>query len=372
LAAACQQEANLMSLVYLSPHLNSESTGGTQVAKANLQLLKLLFGDRVQAYAASRSPMPGVYPLSTSKSTAGTAWANFQGLCGTLTPKGRREFLEDISKLNPDLIWLDSSLFGGLISAIRMNVPNAKVITFFHNAEIDLVSQRIKKGAFHYIPAWIATYLNELSSAKRSDAVVCISTIDCERICQLFGRFDAQTHPVCLQKKGKNNFHWANTSEVLFVGSEFGPNIEAVNFLNEHVAPILRSKRILVAGRGLEKHLSAPRHRNIEFLGFVDDLSVFYRRSRATLAPIFSGGGMKVKIAESLMYGRPVISTNFAAIGYEKARKDSIFLANTAQDFANAIETWAPSDLESPERDFDEYYSFEAGLRSLSKIISTV
>jgi glycosyltransferase involved in cell wall biosynthesis len=81
---------------------------------------------------------------------------------------------------------------------------------------------------------------------------------------------------------------------------------------------------------------------------------------------------MKVKIAESLMHARPVIATKFAAIGYEKAGKDSIMLANTAQDIATAIEEWMPTITESPERDFDENYSLEAGLKMLTEIINKV
>lgn len=366
------EAVEVMRVAYLSPNLSTETTGATQVAKTNLALLNILSRDQVRAYAASRHPMPDVSALTTSQSTFGTAWANLHGLCATLAHKGRDEFLIDIKKIKPDIIWLDSSLFGGLIKDLRKCAPNAKIFTFFHNVEIDLLTQRIKRGAIQYLPAWTATYLNELNSVKESDAIVSISDIDAARIGQMYGRFDVQKHPVCLKKTAGVTASWSNTNEVLFVGSQFGPNIEGANFLNEHVAPILKTKRILVAGKGLEKHLIAPRYHNIEFLGFVEDLSELYRRSRAALAPIFSGGGMKVKLAESLMHGRPVIATNFAAIGYEKASKDSILLANSAQDFANAIETWVPTDLDSPGRDFDEYYSFEAGLRNLYQIINIV
>jgi hypothetical protein len=359
-----------MTAAYISPHLSLVSTGGTQVAKANLHLLRTLLGDHVQAYVASRSPMPDVYPLATSKNSVGTAWANFHGLCGTLTPKGKDELLKDISIINPDLIWLDSSLFGAMLNDLRECAPNAKIITFFHNVEIDLLAQRIKRGALHYIPAWLATCWNEFCSVKKSDVTIAISNFDADRIGRIYKSFGIQIQPVCLKKPDGLKTSWMETDEVLFVGSEFRPNIEGINFLNEQVAPLLEKKRILIAGKGLEKHLTAPRHNNVDFLGFVDDLSPFYRRCRATLAPIFSGGGMKVKIAESFMHGRSVISSSFAAIGYEKSNNNSIFIANTAHEFAEAIEEWIPYDTGSAERDFDEHYSFEAGLRNLSQIIN--
>lgn len=361
-----------MSVAYLSPHLSSEKTGGTQVAKSNLKMLKMLFKDDVRAYAASRTAMPGVQILTTTRSTAGTALANFQGLCATLTTEGRREFLRDITALKPNLVWLDTSLFGGLIDDIRLRVPNVKIVSYFHNAEIDLLTQRLKLGSIQYLPAWLATYKNELSSVRKSDAIVSITSLDATRLGQLYGRYDAHNLPVCLQRSVKNAVPWANTEKVLFVGSEFAPNIDGLNFLNKQVAPLLKTKRILVAGKGLKRHLQGPQHSRIELLGFVDDLSALYWSCRASLAPIFSGGGMKVKIAESLMHARPVIATKFAAIGYEKAGKDSIMLANTAQDIATAIEEWMPTITESPERDFDENYSLEAGLKMLTEIINKV
>lgn len=361
-----------MTAVYLSPHLSVESTGGTQVAKTNLNMLKLLYKDDVQAYVASRTPMADVYTLATTASTAGTAWANFQGICATLTPEGRREFLENISRSNPSLVWLDTSLFGGLIKDIRSRVPNAKIVTYFHNAEIDLLTQRLKRGLLQYLPAWLATYSNEHKSATQSDAIVSITSLDGNRIGDLYGRYDAHTLPVCLQKSGNTTTPWCDTNEVVFVGSEFAPNIEGLNFLNKHVAPLLKTKRILVAGKELKKHLKGLPHSRIELLGFVDDLTEVYCRSRASLAPIFSGGGMKVKIAESLMHNRPVIATSFAAIGYESAGNDSIMLANTAKDIAIAIEEWSPAITGSAKKDFENYYSFEAGLRNLSELLYKV
>lgn len=87
-----------------------------------------------------------------------------------------------------------------------------------------------------------------------------------------------------------------------------------------------------------------------------------------TVAPIFSGGGMKVKIAESLMHNRAVISTTFAAIGYEDTDSDSIITADDAQSFARKIESWNPQKTNQPIQDFLAFYSLQSNLNRLCEI----
>lgn len=361
-----------MKIFYISPNLGIHSTGGTLVGKSNLRMIQTLFEHDVTAYAVNREPMTDVSALDATSSKAGTAWANFHGLCATLSARGYWQFINEIRVHQPDLVWLDTSLFGRLIPEIRKNAPKTKIVTYFHNVEIDLLTRRLGAGALHYIPAWIATCSNERLSAVYSDAVISITQSDGFRISQLYGRALVHTIPISLQPSHKATPYRYDSNTVLFVGSDFGPNIEGLKFLNFEVAPLLKSKRILVVGRGLRRHLAARTHPRIEFLDFVDDLSEVYASSKASLAPIFSGGGMKVKIAESLMNNRPVISTNFAAIGYEHASKNSIFCVDSPVGFSNAIEEWLPSENSRPLDDFNKYYSMDANLKSLSRIVFNV
>lgn len=361
-----------MTVAYLSPHLSTDNTGGTLVAKSNLRMVETLFGGDVVAYAVSRTPMDSVLALDATRSTAGTAWANLQGLCATLTASGRRQFLEDVRLRQPDLVWLDTSLFGRLINDIRQSAPNVRIVSYFHNAEIDLLTQRLRGGALHYLPAWLATRSNELHSARNADAVMSITASDRARIGQLYGRTAVYTLPVSLCCTETTAKPWQDSDEVLFVGSDFGPNIEGLKFLNREVAPLLKNKRILVAGKGLARHLEGNIHPRLKMLGFVDDLSEVYARSRASLAPIFSGGGMKVKIAESLMHACPVIATSFAAIGYEDAGNNSILRVDSAAAFARAIEEWTPAVSGWPAKDFKTYYSFEANLARVVNMLHDI
>jgi glycosyltransferase involved in cell wall biosynthesis len=157
---------------------------------------------------------------------------------------------------------------------------------------------------------------------------------------------------------------------VLFVGSGFFANREAVAFLLNQVAPALAKRgntRIRIAGSGFSQaEWQGDIPPNVDLLGRVPDLTTCYRQARAFVAPIFSGAGMKVKVAEALMYGLPVIGSPLALRGYlEKHRKTPHLMeAATPESFVEAIGACsnAPRSLYTSARvDFEYRFSSEAG-----------
>jgi hypothetical protein len=50
----------------------------------------------------------------------------------------------------------------------------------------------------------------------------------------------------------------------------------------------------------------------------VPQLSPFYKKSIATISPIFSGAGLKIKIGESLVHSKKVFSTSYGCDGYQE------------------------------------------------------
>lgn len=111
---------------------------------------------------------------------------------------------------------------------------------------------------------------------------------------------------------------------VLMVGSyHHGPNREGLEWFLRNVWPLLLilrpDARFEVVGGGLDERFKArfalP---HVEFTGVVEDLSDVYSRCAVTIAPIFRGAGINVKVFESYFYGRPCVATRFAYRGYER------------------------------------------------------
>lgn len=95
----------------------------------------------------------------------------------------------------------------------------------------------------------------------------------------------------------------------------YHPNVDALEALIEHWLPAIRRRgwQLVVAGLQSEA-MTVPD--DVVVLGALDDIDDFYRRVVMTAAPVRLGGGMKVKVAESLLKGRPVIATEFAVDGF--------------------------------------------------------
>lgn len=94
----------------------------------------------------------------------------------------------------------------------------------------------------------------------------------------------------------------------------YWPNRDAFNVLVGSWLPALRRQgwTVVVAGYDAE---TLPVVEGVDNLGSVGAIAEFYDNVDVTLAPLRLGGGMKVKVVESLAHGKPVLATPHAADG---------------------------------------------------------
>ena len=127
-----------------------------------------------------------------------------------------------------------------------------------------------------------------------------------------------------------------------FLGSlDYRPNQEAALWLAEELRPRLASHVTLhVAGsrapQWLQARLAVP---GVVFHGEVADAQAFMREMRVMLAPILSGGGMRIKILEAMAAGKAVVSTAIGAEGIDIADGQNIVIADDPATFAAAVES---------------------------------
>jgi O-antigen biosynthesis protein len=92
-------------------------------------------------------------------------------------------------------------------------------------------------------------------------------------------------------------------------------------------------------GRGDTRALARlrPGDPSVIFEGAVDELLPAIARARIGLAPIVSGAGIRGKIHQHALAGRPVVSTSLGASGLPYADGRELLLADTAPAFADAV-----------------------------------
>jgi glycosyltransferase involved in cell wall biosynthesis len=119
------------------------------------------------------------------------------------------------------------------------------------------------------------------------------------------------------------------------------PNAEGLRFLLECIVPVLNREipelEFLIAGRNPPEALVRAAPENVLFLGFVDSLADFYAQCSVVVAPLLSGGGVKIKVAEALSYGKAVVTTSVGAEGMELEDGKDIQIADSADEFAHRI-----------------------------------
>lgn len=77
--------------------------------------------------------------------------------------------------------------------------------------------------------------------------------------------------------------------------------------------------------------------KNVEYLGFVENPYPLIANSIATISPIFSGAGVKVKVVESLACGTPTIGNDIAFEGISEDFGDFMVRVNSPEEYVNAI-----------------------------------
>jgi glycosyltransferase involved in cell wall biosynthesis len=130
-----------------------------------------------------------------------------------------------------------------------------------------------------------------------------------------------------------------SSPRVGFLGSlDYRPNQEAALWIAESLRPQLRGAEIHIAGSSapawLHERLEAS---DVTFDGRVADAADFIRSMRVMIAPLFSGGGMRIKILEAMAQGRPVVATTIGAAGIDVTPGENILLADDAIAFADSV-----------------------------------
>ena len=371
--------------LFISPFLTDSASGGGLVSRMNLACLQGSLHE-VKAIALSNvSSGQGFTAIGSPGTTLTTALCNLLLMAGRLTPSALYKVARALRTTKPDVVFLDSSSLGWIALLTRLLAPKARLIAFFHNIEFDFQLERSRaEGRKYLLSAW-AEYVNERLTTRLADVVLMLTKEDSERAAHLYRRGADALTPVCLSDDADNQDTWpdeagevGSADGVLFVGSGFFANREAVDFLLKQLAPALKKQgntRIRIAGSGFtaaEWKEDIPD--NVDMLGRVPDLTPYYRKAIAFVAPIFSGAGMKVKVAEALKHGLPVIGTPLALRGYRDDIPDAqhLLTASSIDEFVYAIQICSSSSLSRSvlaRLDFEARFSFAAGQRRMRSIL---
>ena len=126
----------------------------------------------------------------------------------------------------------------------------------------------------------------------------------------------------------------------LFVGTlGYYPNEDACRYLRNEIAPRLPDFEFQIIGTGATDRLRRLiSHPAIRIIGEVPHVDVWYHNAAAVLAPVRAGGGTRIKVLEAFSFQRPVITTTVGLEGIDARHDESILVADTPEEFAEACQ----------------------------------
>lgn len=257
-----------------------------------------------------------------------------------------QKLIDILSKEQFDIVHLETLWVAPYVDVIRKH-SKAKIVLRSQNVEYSLwervaaaSTNPLKKAYLSLLAKRLKQY--ELSMLNRYDAILPITEIDGNSFrmsgCKVpvmvvpFG-LDAGEYDMPPQPEKTTLFH---------IGAmDWIPNMQAIEWFLENVWDKLLEKHpgieLYLAGRNMPKNLKGGDKKNVIIMGEVADAKAFMREHSIMVSPLFSGGGMRIKIIEGMAMGKAVISTEIGVEGISAESGKHLLLAAKPEEFVEAI-----------------------------------
>ncbi|MDH6312744.1 glycosyltransferase involved in cell wall biosynthesis [Parabacteroides sp. PFB2-10] len=342
---------------------SSEVGGGVVIRNRNTKICHSFFKD-VQCLG---------YTFKTSKYLLVRKWDRIRKVY--FKSKKYADIINRLKEISPDLILINGSDTNSIQHLLKKELPNIYVITFFHNCEYEY--HKMFLPAYDIIRRYFV-YKEEHLSVTYSDEIWGLTERDSQCVNKLYGKPFDLVLPTSFEDIADNAWQTVPNEELtlLFVGTYFLPNINGLIWFAKYIMPYVQA-RLFIVGAGMEE-LNALIGGNdrIHIRGRVDNLEEWYKKADIVVSPIFEGSGMKTKTAEALMYGKPILGTNEAFVGYERMDIEKAgVLCNNAEEFIQWINHFSKKENRATLQQYStyartaflEHYSFDATKQIVGK-----
>jgi polysaccharide biosynthesis protein PslH len=285
-------------------------------------------------------PPPGRSPAARLISRARLRAALVRGVptwAALRSADGLAGRLEELVRTwRPDVVQLDYRIMGQVLPAIPRSTPRLLV-------DLDPVSSDAQVASL-LAPlearAWSAL---GRSVARQVDALVVLTEHDRATIEEL----DPAAPVACIPlgydiPERPLNPSGTNDHEIIYVGSFIHPpNVDAAMRLVEDIFPRVRARvpdaTLKLVGSYTCARVDAARGDAVEVLHDVPDVRPYLDAAAVFVAPVRTGGGMRVKVLEALAYGKALVATPLSIEGLDLEAGKHVFVGTTDAELADAI-----------------------------------
>ncbi len=134
----------------------------------------------------------------------------------------------------------------------------------------------------------------------------------------------------------------SDEASFLFIGAlDHPPNEQGVAWFVDRVLPLIRNRlphaKLRIIGRPAQHPVTDSawaQALGVEHLGPVDDVGPYIQATQVEICPLLDGRGTRIKILESLAFGKPIVSTSIGAYGLPMGPEEGLCRGDTPEGFA--------------------------------------
>ena len=301
----------------------------------------------------------------------------------------KRNIAEFISANSIQVVFVSDATYGSIEKEIKKKCKGVIIISLHHDIVRRMYISEIKKGSIQpsYIPTALVASYGEYLSAQYSNYHITLNNRDSSLFREIYGINSDFQIPICIEEphiglRDENSLfsNQEGKTVLLFVGAKYFANIHGVKWFIDEVSGKLNNCEIYIVG-GVKDGLNIECIKsNIHIVGYVDDLEKYYISADIVIAPIFEGGGMKVKTAEAFAYGKALIGTSESLQGYSDFCDETvnryIRVANNSEEFVYEINNYIngkyPKYHEPVREIYERYFSMRAMQTKIEELVKIV
>lgn len=193
-----------------------------------------------------------------------------------------------------------------------------------------------------YLLDWLLMRRWEARYAAHFDVCVMMSELDAQRVKRRNPDINTAVIPNGVDVDEKRPLpDPTRPYDLLLVGTlTHPPWADAVQQFNDHIFPLICRQvptvRMVIVGQA-PPSIQALASERVIVTGWVESVEPYYRQTAVSVVPLRSGGGTRLKILESLAYGRPVVSTSIGCEGLELIDGHDLLVADQPDEFADQV-----------------------------------
>lgn len=257
-----------------------------------------------------------------------------------------------------------------------------------HNCEYLLMEQILGN---HFLKSTVLrqVYKIEKAACQRSDLILACSENEKNDLIKLYklnpdrivivtngttikGKIEPQEKQLC-RKLLKIQ---ANEKVVVFIGSYYKPNNDALEFIINKILPLAKDMKFIILGTVCEFLKNKTLPQNLILLGKVSDeeLDTALKASDIAINPMFSGSGVNIKMLDYMSYGLPIVTTECGARGIKTEGLQPMIISRIDEFYENIkkldCDIKLSLKLSADGQDLiSKYYNWESISRKLESII---